>query len=397
MVNEPPLHVLLVDDEPAILEVLGTVLEAQGLSLRLAATVEDAVRAIETEPFDAVVTDVVFDGRPRGEEVLAAANHHLPNAVCILITGFPRVDAAVQAIKLGASDYLTKPVEPTAVFETIRRAVNERKLGGEHVPFNDLVEILSGLVAKSIETVDVYTAGHGNRTRRYCKLVAEDFGLDRTTVEQLELAAIAHDYGKIFLDDLGFLTKKGPLTPNERREMQKHPLVGAKQLGSNPCMREVVQFIAEHHERWDGLGYPHRLKASEISRPGRILCVIEVFDSLTTIRSYKKAWSIQKTLDFFESQAGRAFDPEILDTFLPLLEVNGRSWVETTKSDLAAAGVLIPSDRPEGAGAPEGPMPLTRTTVPVAGPVAGPVGGDGAATAVLESGGLEEASRPARS
>ena len=360
MKSERKLDVLIIDDEAPTLEVLGAVLEVHGFHVRLARTPEDATRILRDHEVDAVVTDVMFEGRPAGEEILAATRDLRPTAVCILMTGFPRVEAAVQAMKVGATDYVTKPVEPVELATAIRRAVNEKRLAREELPFHDLVDVLSGLVAKSIERVDPYTAGHGERTRRYCKLVAQDFGLDAKTVERLELAAIAHDYGKIFLDDLGFLTKKGPLTPDERREMQRHPLVGAERLGNHPQLEQVVQYVAEHHERWDGLGYPYRKKGSEISRPGRILCVVEVFDSLTTRRSYKNAWSLEKTMDYFESQAGRAFEPDILDTFLRLLGENGEDWLEAPKRDLAEAGLLVPSPPGEKAPvevAPRKPVP----------------------------------------
>ena len=98
--------------------------------------------------------------------------------------------------------------------------------------------------------------------------------------------------------------------------------------------------MAEHHERWDGTGYPRRLKHGAISEAGRILCLVEVFDSLTTRRSYKNPWDLQKTLDFFEAQSGRAFEPRVLDIFLRLLEVHGPQWREAPKRDLVAAGVI---------------------------------------------------------
>jgi len=347
MEPDRPLTVLLVDDERSTLDLLGASLEAQGLVVCVADRVEEAIAAIEREPFDAVITDVVFEGSSKGEEVLAATRKLRPEAICLLMTGYPRIEAAVQAMKVGAIDYLQKPVDPALLGATIQRAVREQRLKREELPFQDLVDILSGMVAKSIERVDPYTAGHGERTRRYCKMVAEEFGLDAKTIERLELASIAHDYGKIFLDDLGFLTKKGPLTPVERREMQRHPTVGAERLGAHPQLAQVTRFIAEHHERWDGLGYPRRLRGREISRPGQILCVIEVFDSLTTRRSYKGAWSLQKTIDFFESQSARAFAPDILDTFLRLLETHGPVWLEAPKADLAAAGLLVPAERGE--------------------------------------------------
>lgn len=338
--RERRLEVLVVDDEDLVLEAIALVLERQGIRATLARRAEPAIALLERHTFDAVVTDVVMDGRPAGEEVLRATRKLQPDAVAILMTGFPKLEAAVQAMKVGASDYLQKPVDPNLLAATIHRAVRERRLRRAELSYHELVDILSGMVARSIERVDPYTAGHGERTRQYCKLVAEDFGLDPDTVQHLELAAIAHDYGKIFLDDLGFLTKKGPLTPAERREMQRHPQVGAERLGKHPRLEPVVRYVAEHHERWDGTGYPLRLRGREISRAGRILCVVEVFDSLTSRRSYKNAWSLEKTMDFFESQAGKAFEPDVLDIFLRRLERHGREWLEAPRRDLAAAGVL---------------------------------------------------------
>ncbi|MEZ6017764.1 MAG: response regulator [Planctomycetota bacterium] len=338
--NEPRLEVLLVDDEPLVLEVLAMVLERQGIVATLARRPQAAITLLERRRFDAVVTDVVMDGRAAGEDVLRATRKLQPEAIALLMTGYPRVEAAVQAMKVGASDYLQKPVDPNLLAATIHRAVRERRLRREELLFHELVDILSGMVARSIERVDPYTAGHGERTRQYCKLVAKDFGLDQAMIEHLELAAIAHDYGKIFLDDLTFLTKNGPLTPAERREMQRHPQVGAERLGKHPRLESVVRYVAEHHERWDGTGYPLRLRGREISHAGRILCVVEVFDSLTSRRSYKNAWSLDKTIDFFESQSGRAFEPEILDIFLNRLAHHGREWLEAPMRDLAAAGLL---------------------------------------------------------
>ena len=354
---EQRLEVLLVDDDTAVLELLGAVLERQGIVATLARRPEAALELLRRRGFDAVVSDVVMDGRSAGEEILAATRDLHPNAVALLMTGYPRVDAAVQAMKVGAVDYLQKPVDPELLAATIHRAVRERSLRREELAYQELVDILSGLVARSIERVDPYTAGHGERTRQYCKLVAEDFGLDRTTVEHLELAAIAHDYGKIFLDDLSFLTKKGPLTPAERREMQRHPQVGAERLGAHPRLEHVVRYVAEHHERWDGTGYPLRLRGREISRAGRILCVVEVFDSLTSRRSYKNAWSLDKTIDFFESQAGRAFEPEILDIFLRRLERHGQEWLDAPQRDLRAAGLLGAEEAPRPTASARGALP----------------------------------------
>ncbi len=334
-------RVLLVDDEIGTLELMGTLLEAQGFAVSFAASAADAKRQLEVTPFDAVVSDVVFDGNAEGGQILAMTREMRPEAIVILMTGYPQIDGAVAAIKDGAVDYLQKPVDPAVLGATIHRALRERDLRGqqEEFTFQSMVDILSDLVSQTIERVDPYTAGHGERTRKYCREIASGLGLDAVTIERLELAAIAHDYGKIYLDDLGFLTKKGPLTPAEYKEVQRHPEVGANKLGNHRELRDVCRFVAEHHERWDGTGYPLRLKGDEISAAGRILCVIEVFDSLTTKRSYKNPWSLDKTIDFFESQSGKAFEPEVLDVFLGQLETHGATWLSAPQKDLEAAGV----------------------------------------------------------
>lgn len=347
-----PPRVLIVDDELHTIDTMGLLLERQGFDITLSPSVREASSLISQSlraerPFHAVVSDVVFEGSDRGAEILAMTRSLSPRTAVILMTGYPAVDRAVSAIRDGAVDYLQKPVDPVVLAATIHRAIRERVVQPEELEFNDLVQILSDMVAQTIERVDPYTAGHGERTRRYCRQIAQGFGLDRHTTERLELAAIAHDYGKIYLDDLSFLTKKGPLTPAEFREVQRHPRVGAERLGSNPHLTEVCRYVGEHHERWDGSGYPLRLKGSAISVPGRILCVVEVFDSLSTKRSYKNPWDLQKCMDFFEANTGRAFEPEVLDVFLRLLEVHGEDWLEAPQRDLEAAGLL----QPEAAGA----------------------------------------------
>ena len=327
--------VLLVDDERRVIEVIGHVLERHGFRVSLASTSRSAIDFLRTERFDAVVTDVLFEGVADGAEVLRAARELQPDSVVVLMTGHPVLEGAVSAIKNGAFDYLQKPVDPIVVSAKLHRALRERSLDRANLEFAELVEILSGMVTNTIERIDPYTAGHGERTRRYCDLLAERVGVDAKTREKLQLAAIGHDYGKIFLEDLGFLTKAGPLTPAEYLEVQRHPLLGAEKLGSHGRLRDVCQWVAEHHERWDGTGYPHRKRREQISLPGRVLCVVEVFDSLATKRSYKDAWGLQRVLDFFETQRELAFDPDVLDAFLELLEQHGPHWIQQPHLDRA--------------------------------------------------------------
>ena len=339
--NDTRPSVLLVDDDARTLDLIGAVLEHQGLQTTLARTPLDARKLLETISFDAVVTDVVFDGFAEGSLVLAAARDLQPKAVVVLMTGYPAIDSAVAAIKAGALDYLQKPVNPIVLAAFIHRALKEREMERPNLEFSDLVDILSAMVANTIERVDPYTAGHGARTRKYCRYLAEKLGVERGQRERLELAAIAHDYGKIYLDDLGFLTKNGPLTEAEFAAVQRHPLLGAKKLGNHAQLGEVRKFVSEHHEKWNGMGYPRKLRGEEISLEGRILCVVEVFDSLSTKRSYKDVWALPKTLEFFERERGVSFDPGVLDPFLELLGEHGERWIKAPIADLKAAGLPV--------------------------------------------------------
>ncbi len=333
--------VLLVDDEPRTLELLGAVLEHQGFQPTLARSPQAGIDLLRTIRFDAVVSDIVFDGFAEGSLVLAAARDLQPHAIILLMTGYPRIEGAVSAIKAGALDYIQKPVDPIVLAAVLHRALKEREIERPNLVFKDLIEILSGMVANTIERVDPYTAGHGARTRKYCRFLAEKLGLSRERTEHLELAAIAHDYGKIYLDDLGFLTKKGPLTDEEFKAVQRHPQLGAKKLGHHAQLAEVRRFVAEHHEKWDGTGYPLRLSGDQIALESRILCVVEVFDSLATKRSYKDVWPLAKVQAHFAEQRGKAFDPLVLDPFLLLLENEGERWMRAPAEDLRAAGLPV--------------------------------------------------------
>ncbi len=351
------IRVLLVDDEILIAERLAARLVGHGFEVVLANSVRDALGRLQSTEFDTVVTDVLFDGRPEGNSIVEAVGEYQANCPVFVMTGFPGVSGAVTAMKCGAADYLPKPIDPVNMVAMIHRAVRERHVRCEQLEFSELVDIVSGLVANTIERIDPYTAGHGQRTRHYCDVMAEKANLDRGVRERLQLAAIAHDYGKIYLEDLGFLTKEGPLTDREYQSVKLHPALGAEKLGNTPRLKDVCRWIEEHHERWDGRGYPYKKKGEEISLPGRILGIVEVFDSLATRRSYKQPWPLEKVMDFFEDHREKNFDPDLTDLFLAELETHGEAWIAQPQRDRAALGV--DAETPFKAHVPGGPTPLT--------------------------------------
>jgi putative nucleotidyltransferase with HDIG domain len=178
-------------------------------------------------------------------------------------------------------------------------------------------EVLVRQWAQSIESKDVYTLGHCERVADYACAIATDMGFDETTLFWFRVGALLHDVGKIVVP-VEILNKNGPLTPDERAIMERHPVAGVELLRDVEFPWDVIPMIRGHHERWDGHGYPDRLAGDAIPLAARMLCVADVFDALTTDRPYRKAYSTDEALRLMQSDIGRAFDPEILGRFLRL-------------------------------------------------------------------------------
>jgi len=169
-------------------------------------------------------------------------------------------------------------------------------------------------LAEAVNSRDPYTGGHTRRVREYALMVADAIGLDDQETEDLMLAAILHDIGKIGIDD-AILRKGGVLTAAEERLMRRHPEIGARILGYVKEMRGVIPGVRHHHERFDGGGYPDGLKGEEIPLSARIIAVVDAFDALTTNRPYKEAIGRDAAAEELGKGAGTQFDPAILKVF----------------------------------------------------------------------------------
>jgi putative nucleotidyltransferase with HDIG domain len=177
--------------------------------------------------------------------------------------------------------------------------------------FHDLVRKW----AQDIESKDAYTLGHCERVAQVACMLAEELGFDDTTMFWFEVGALLHDVGKIVVP-VEILNKNGPLTPEERAWMERHPVAGVELLREVEFPGDVLPMIRGHHERYDGHGYPDGLAGEDIPLAARILCVADVFDALTTDRPYRKAFEIRDALTLMQAETGRQFDPEILAAFM---------------------------------------------------------------------------------
>ena len=171
----------------------------------------------------------------------------------------------------------------------------------------------------SLEAKDTYTRGHSERVADYARIVGGTMGLGRHEIDMLVFGAVLHDIGKIGVAE-GILNKPGPLTPEEWRIVRAHPEMGARIISNIDYLEPAVGLILHHHERIDGRGYPHGLVGSDIEQGTRIVTVVDSFDAMTTNRPYRTAMPVEKAITLLRGNAGRQFDPEIVERFVELIE-----------------------------------------------------------------------------
>jgi putative nucleotidyltransferase with HDIG domain len=167
----------------------------------------------------------------------------------------------------------------------------------------------------SIESKDRYTQGHCERVAEVGCAIAVDAGITGDALLWFRMGGLLHDVGKVMVPE-EILNKPGQLTQEERAIMNEHPANGEKLVADARFPMDVMPMIRHHHERWDGNGYPDKLAGETIPFWARILCIADVYDALTTARSYRKAFNPQEALTIMRSDSGRAFDPQLLDIFL---------------------------------------------------------------------------------
>ncbi len=170
-------------------------------------------------------------------------------------------------------------------------------------------------LTKALEEKDPYTAGHGERVALYCEVIAEKIGIYGKHLDDLKIAAQLHDVGKIGIRDI-VLNKPERLTVTEYEEVKKHPIDGANVISQIPSFERIVGWVRYHHERWDGSGYPEGLKGENIPLEARIIGICDVYDALTTKRSYREEFSHDETLKMILSEKGKAFDPKLVDILI---------------------------------------------------------------------------------
>jgi len=182
---------------------------------------------------------------------------------------------------------------------------------------------------------DYETGEHNFRVTYIASCFGEDLGLDNITLQHLMKGAFLHDVGKIGIKD-SILLKNGPLDAQEREEMQFHPILGEELLVNMPWFKNAVEVVKYHHEKYDGSGFPEKLKGKDIPYLARIFAIIDVFDALMHARPYKKAFSLEETLKILKDGSSTHFDPELLETFLLNVQKYHKDIANKTEKELQA-------------------------------------------------------------
>jgi len=330
LTRESLANVLVVDDEWAVRDLVVRWLSAEGHACAQAANADAALEHLRTSEVHLVTSDITMPGRS-GIELLREIRQTYADTAVIMMTGVGQAETAVEAFSHGASGYLVKPVEREEFLFQVRSALERRQLiidKREHTrKLEEKVRSQTVVIRRSHEETihrlvvasmcrDEETGAHIKRTGLFSEVLARVAGWSAADVESVRMAAPMHDVGKIGIPD-AILQKPGNLTAEEFEIMKTHTTIGAEMLAGSdsPMLQMAREIVLNHHERWDGTGYPAGLAGLDIPESARIVAIVDVYDALTHDRVYRPAIPEDEVLDMMQQQAGSHFDSGLLALF----------------------------------------------------------------------------------
>ncbi|MDQ3667564.1 MAG: response regulator [Acidobacteriota bacterium] len=327
-------RILIVDDELEITEVLSDLLSV-AYECQKVGSAEDALTRVAESDFQLVISDITMPGMS-GLEMLPLVKGISPNTVVVMISGMQTVESAIGALRLGAFDYLMKPFDLRQVEAVVERALENYSLIAAKRRYDDHLEelvdqrtaeldrALNSLedayrstlraLTSALETRDSETHGHSERVVTYSLRLGREYGLPSEKLKALEFGSLLHDIGKIGVPD-SILRKPGKLTEEEWVKMRQHPMHGQQILRGIEFLEGAARVVAQHHEKWDGSGYPLGLREDEVDVCARIFAVADAFDAITSDRVYRRGKSYQEAAQELDDWAGRQFDPKVVAAF----------------------------------------------------------------------------------
>lgn len=328
-------RVLIIDDELAPRESLSIVLKAH-FDVLSASGAQEGLTLLDSNHIDLVILDIRMPGMDDITALGEIKERH-PEVEVVLLTAYASLETARDAIRLGAYDYLMKPFDKDDLVKVVTKGIrkksdfervkaqledlknmNNRLEEQIEMARNNLRNYFDGTVKAlnlTIDAKDHYTYNHSRRVVKLSSALGKALGFTSEERERLELAAAIHDIGKIGVDEQ-ILRKPGNLSKEEYEGLKMHPEIGAHIIYSIPFLEDVVPVILHHHERYDGTGYPMRLKGEQVSIGARIIIVADAVDSMMHDRPYRNRLDQKKVMEQLRLHSGTQFDPFITDLIL---------------------------------------------------------------------------------
>ena len=327
-------RILIVDDEREITEILADLLSEDYDCLK-AGSAEQALDCLRAGEFQLVISDITMPGMS-GLDMIPHVKQLSPDTVVVMISGMQTVESAIGALRLGAFDYLMKPFDLRQVEAVVKRALEHHDLVVAKRRYeNHLEELVEQRTAEldralnslegayrstlkaltaALETRDSETHGHSERVVSYSLRLGREYGLSSGDMKSLEFGSLLHDIGKIGVPD-SILRKPAKLTEEEWVLMREHPLHGQQILRGIEFLQGAARVVAQHHEKWDGSGYPLGLRGDDVDVCARIFAVADAFDAITSDRVYRRGKTYEAAAQELDDWAGRQFDPKVVEAF----------------------------------------------------------------------------------
>ena len=329
--TDGPVTLLVVDDEEAIRNALRKFLAQQGYEVATAANGEEALEILQRQRIAGMLLDINMPGIS-GVELVPQIMELEPTIAILMLTAVNDATSAALCMQRGAFDYLIKPIDLGHLSRAIHHALQRRHTQLEGQQINQWlkdevaarvserrleqanqerisVATLEALV-NALEAKDPYLRGHSARVADLSAMVAAQAGCTDEQIEAVRTGGRLHDIGKIGIRE-EILNKQGPLTEEEYDHVKQHVTVGSQILAPLVHLGDVIAFVRSHHERWDGTGYPDRLKGEAIPLGARIIGAVEIFDALTTLRPYQEKMSPEVGVERMRDLVGTVIDPVV--------------------------------------------------------------------------------------
>lgn len=356
-------RILIVEDEEPIQQLLSQILTKKGHVCIQASSTKEARECLKEKNIDLVLSDIMMPGESWLELVRHISSYY-PDTAVVMVTGVNDPMTAEFALENGVYDYIIKPFEQNTLLISVANALYRRNLEINNRIYRDHLErivadrtaalkesmeklrqILNGTIyaiALTVETRDLYTAGHQKRVADLACAIAKSMGISEHQIEGIEIAASIHDIGKIYVP-AEILSKPTALNEAEIAIVRKHPQIGYDILKKIEFPWPIARIVLQHHERILGSGYPHGLSGEDILLEARILAVADVVEAMYTYRPYRPALGVERALQEISENRAILYDPIVVDTCLELFIKERFKFEE----DMRKEGVLCIDDERE--------------------------------------------------